>query len=44
MSQDDEIIIDMITACNLILEFTKGMDKESFIGNLLPGILLNLEL
>lgn len=44
MSRDDEIIIDLVTACNLILEFTKGMNKENFIINLLPGILLKLEL
>ncbi|NEP88196.1 MAG: DUF86 domain-containing protein [Okeania sp. SIO2C2] len=31
MSRDDEIVIDLVTACNLILDFTKGMDKENFI-------------
>lgn len=42
MSRDDEIIIDLLTAYNLILEFTKGIDKENLIGILLPGILLKL--
>ena len=33
MPQYDEIIIDLITACNLILEFTIGMDKDNFIAD-----------
>ncbi len=33
MSRDDEIIIDLVTACHLILDFTKGMDKYSFIAD-----------
>lgn len=31
MSRDNELIFDLVEACNLILEFTQGMDKSSFL-------------
>jgi uncharacterized protein with HEPN domain len=31
MNRNQEAIIDLIRACNLIIEFCKNLDKEAFI-------------
>ena len=31
MSRDNEIILDIVQACNLILNFTTGMTKRDFL-------------
>jgi uncharacterized protein with HEPN domain len=34
MSRDDEILLDLVRACRLILDFTSGMNKEAFSLNI----------